>query len=81
MLRDKVEELQTDIEAGVAALVGGDDSQRWLQIQVRFPEVQRWRRRGIRTASMVSGVSVSPDWSACLATSSGLDSRGPGLCL
>lgn len=34
---DRVEQLHAAIEAGVAALVGGDDWQRWLQIQARFP--------------------------------------------
>jgi antirestriction protein ArdC len=37
-MRDKVEQLQADIEAGVAELVDGDDWQRWLQIQARFPK-------------------------------------------
>ncbi|MCA1847352.1 MAG: ssDNA-binding domain-containing protein [Actinobacteria bacterium] len=37
-MRDKVEQLQTDIEAGVAALIGGDDWQRWLAVAARFPK-------------------------------------------
>src|SRR5688572_1384818 len=36
-MSDKVDQLHADIEAGVAALVGGDDWQRWLQVQARFP--------------------------------------------
>lgn len=36
-MSDKVDQLHADIEAGVAALIGGDDWQRWLQVQARFP--------------------------------------------
>jgi len=36
-MRDKVEQLQTDIETGVAELVDGEDWQRWLRIASRFP--------------------------------------------
>jgi hypothetical protein len=35
--RDKLEELQAQIEAGVAELVGGEDWQRWLSVAARFP--------------------------------------------
>jgi hypothetical protein len=34
---DKVEQLQADIEAGVAELVEGEDWQRWLRVASRFP--------------------------------------------
>jgi antirestriction protein ArdC len=36
-MRDKVEQLQTDIEQGVAELVDGEDWQRWLRVAARFP--------------------------------------------
>lgn len=35
---DKVEQLQADIEAGVAALIDGDDWQNWLRVAARFPK-------------------------------------------
>jgi hypothetical protein len=34
---DKVEQLQADIERGVAELVEGEDWRRWLQVAARFP--------------------------------------------
>jgi hypothetical protein len=34
---DRVEQLQADIEAGVADLVEGEDWQRWLRVASRFP--------------------------------------------
>lgn len=34
---DKVEQLQADIEKGVAELVEGEDWQRWLRVAARFP--------------------------------------------
>jgi antirestriction protein ArdC len=37
-MRDKVEQLQADIEAGVAELVDGEDWQRWLRVAARFPK-------------------------------------------
>jgi DNA primase len=37
MQRDKLEQLQAQIEAGVAELVAGDDWQRWLAVAARFP--------------------------------------------
>ena len=36
-MRDKVEQLQADIEQGVAELVEGEDWQRWLRVAARFP--------------------------------------------
>jgi hypothetical protein len=36
-MRDKVEQLQADIEAGVAELIEGEDWQRWLRVAARFP--------------------------------------------
>ena len=36
-MKDKVDQLHADIEAGVATLAAGDDWQRWLHIQARFP--------------------------------------------
>ncbi len=36
-MRDKIEQLQADIEAGVAALISGDDWQRWLRVAARSP--------------------------------------------
>jgi DNA primase len=38
VMRDKVEQLQADIETGVAELVGGEDWQRWLRVAARFPK-------------------------------------------
>jgi hypothetical protein len=37
-MRDKVEQLQADIEAGVAQLVDGEEWQRWLRVAARFPK-------------------------------------------
>ncbi len=37
MTRDKAQ-LHADIEPGVAALVDGDDWQRWLAVAARFPK-------------------------------------------
>lgn len=37
-MRDKVEQLQADIEQGVADLVDGDDWQNWLRVAARFPK-------------------------------------------
>ena len=37
-MRDKVEQLQADIEAGVAELVDGEDWQSWLRVVARFPK-------------------------------------------
>lgn len=37
-MRDKIEALQAQIEAGVADLVGGEDWQRWLSVAARFPK-------------------------------------------
>src|SRR5713101_5987274 len=34
---DQVEQLQADIEQGVAELVEGEDWQRWLRVAARFP--------------------------------------------
>jgi hypothetical protein len=36
-MRDQVEQLQADIEQGVAELVEGEDWQRWLRVASRFP--------------------------------------------
>jgi len=36
-MRDQVEQLQADIEAGVAELVEGEDWKRWLRVAARFP--------------------------------------------
>jgi hypothetical protein len=36
-MRDKVAQLQADIEQGVAELVEGQDWQRWLHVAARFP--------------------------------------------
>ena len=38
MARDKIEELQAQIEAGVSELVGAEDWQRWLAVAARFPK-------------------------------------------
>jgi hypothetical protein len=38
MQRDKLEQLQAQIETGVAQLVGGQDWQRWLAVAARFPK-------------------------------------------
>ena len=38
VMRDKVEQLQADIETGVAELVDGDDWQSWLRVAARFPK-------------------------------------------
>jgi hypothetical protein len=37
-MRDKVEQLQADIEAGVAELVDGEDWRSWLRVAARFPK-------------------------------------------
>jgi len=37
-MADKVEQLQADIETGVAELVDGDDWQSWLRVAARFPK-------------------------------------------
>lgn len=36
-MRDKVEQLQADIEQGVAELVDGEDWTRWLRVAAKFP--------------------------------------------
>ena len=38
MVRDKIEQLQAQIETGVAELVGAEDWQRWLAVAARFPK-------------------------------------------
>ena len=38
MMRDKIEDLQAEVEAGVSELVAGEDWQRWLSVAARFPK-------------------------------------------
>ena len=35
--RDRINDLQTEIETGVADLVAGEGWQRWLSVAARFP--------------------------------------------
>jgi len=37
-MKDKVEQLQADIETGVAELVDGEDWRSWLRVAARFPK-------------------------------------------
>lgn len=37
-MRDRIEELQAQIEAGVSELVAGEDWRRWLTVAARFPK-------------------------------------------
>lgn len=59
-MRDKVEQLQADIEQGVAELVDGDDWQNWLRVAARFPKYRSGAAGVFRVREYLRGGGVTP---------------------